>query len=140
MKNNEHDDDLSQARAWLAMDPREHANRVAEMTKRRNAARAYGPDKSDFQKHLERGDMGSMVEPICLLTFCSKCDDSINDYNRSPIYGICTVCLRDTVKPEPKPTALPSWFYPTIILAAVLFGGAVGWILPRIAWAVGHAW
>ena len=127
--SSEHDDDLSQARAWLLADPKEAANRHAEMAKRnaqRKAAIAYA-------------DANSIIEPVCLLTFCSKCEDSINDYNRSPIYGLCTVCLRDTVKPEPKPSALPLWFYPTIILAAVLFGGAVGWILPRVAFWIGGA-
>ena len=122
----ETDDDLAQARAWLAMDPKEHANRMAEMAKR----------SAQRKEAIAYADANSTTEPVCLLTFCSKCDDSINDYNRSPIYGVCTVCLRGSVM-VPAPVVSYGWKYWLACFAAGIALGAGAWFLPRlIGWLI----
>ena len=130
------DDGLRHAAFYLSLDKDEMQNVLAEHRKadaRRKAALAYG-------------DSGSPQEPIHFapLPPCVDCEDPLSHDNRSGIAGLCITCLTQRnaktaapVVPPKQPTPLPLWFYPTIILAAVLFGGAVGWILPRVAWRIG---
>lgn len=121
------DDDLSQARAWLMMDQREHANRMAEMSKRRKAALAYSHEPVSFAPLPE----------------CRACDDPLSADNRSPIHGTCINCLptqlEKPVIPLP-PVRLPLWFYPALFAVAFFAGLGVAQALGWVAWAIGSAW
>ena len=89
-------DELSRARLYLQLDPDEMENirasqRLYEM---RKAAKAYRPDKTDFQKAIERGDMGSPVEPISFVhPECSTCGTWLTHETRSCVVGTCQTCL-----------------------------------------------
>ena len=138
--NNEHDDDLAQAKAWLSMDPKEHANRVAEMAKRsaqRHAALAYG-------------DSGSPTEPVTFapLPECVGCDDPLTHDNRSGIRGLCLTCLtinnahaaKFQSDHKAKVIAKADKSFPYLVMMVAIAGTALGlaaWYGPRaIGWII----
>ena len=122
-----------------------------------NEALAHATRTLMRRRAFKRAYDAAEMEPCESLNFaplppCVDCEDPLSHDNRSGIAGLCIQCLSNrnaasamySMKPvnpdsnEPKqPTSLPLWFYPTIILAAVLFGGAVGWVLPRVAFWLG---
>ncbi len=139
------DRELNDLRKYLATeDDRERANRQSEIAKRivqRNAARAYGPDKSDFQKSIERGDMGSPVEPVAFITTeCEHCGDPLYDTNRSGIIGTCITCLtqrnakaatlRQAQSSAKSTKSFPYWVGMVAVAGVMLGAGA--WWLPRL--------
>lgn len=135
-------DDLDQARMWLQMDPREHANRVAELAKRqRKAALLYGDACAGH------------TEPVTFVAVdCISCGIGLTRQNHA-IHRICIRCkeesdailsaarsARDRHQRKLAAGTAGAWTILAAIVTAIAVAAGGGWAIGAVAYWVGGLW
>ncbi len=138
----EYDDDMQQARAWLAMDPKEAANRQAELSRRqRQAAKAYGDAAA-----------GQVDAVVFAPANCTRCQSVLTTQTHAGMM-ICVAC-RDKANAEAwqnahraanherklRKAVNGAWEVFAWIVVAICAAATLGWAVGAISWQLGIRW
>ena len=138
--SSEYDDDMQQARAWLAMDPKEAANRTAELSKRqRQAAKAYGDAAA------------GALEPVAFVAcHCIGCELVLTTQTHAGNL-ICHRCkaesdaliadakaARDRHQSKLAKGVAGMWIVFAWIVVALCAAAVAGWAAGALAWQIGY--